>query len=351
MTTSTNRRRRFARSRHPREFWITDRVRSILRALVRLRFLTIDQIIQLLNIEQRIYSRPPVSTQKVSRLLRDLYDAGYIERVLGPVTSLTDFDAIRRMPTTYALAQNGAREISDTDHIPLNHIDWRLKNNRVTSSHIGHTLGIADFVIAFLGACKDSGLDLIDHHDLVPYFPPAARDPSSLTLSVAVDGVEYTRRPDRLIALTDHTGIRVPFAHEWHSGEIPGRRDPHALWRGHRQTNFAETIWIYWNARNVDAFKAIWGASNFRILTVAESDDTIVNLLHLVVRITESPLTKLFLFTTPARLSTRGPLAPIWYAPQHAHDAVANRYTLKAMRDAIPISILDNAELSLMNAS
>jgi hypothetical protein len=344
--TATASRQRFARSRSPREFWITDRVLSILRALARLRFLTIDQIVTLLDIEQRVYDRPPVSRQKVSRLLRKLYDAGYIERVLGPVTNLTEFSALHRMPTTYALAHNGAHHLAGTDHLPLDHLDWHLKNRRVGSLHIDHTIGVADFVIAFLAASKEHGLGLIDHHDLVPYLPPTARDTKTLTLTVTVDGVEYTRRPDRLLALSDGIGRRMYFVHEWHSGEMPNRRDPGALWRGHRQSSFADKIWIYWKAREAGAFQAVWGASNVRILTVTASDESVVNLSRQVARITERPLTKLFLFTTPARLFRDGPLAPIWYAPQHAFDNALLRYSVKALSAATPISILDPTTLS-----
>ena len=127
---------------------------------------------------------------------------------------------------------------------------------------------------------------------------------------------------------------------------MPNRRDPAALWRGHRQTNFADTIWIYWRAREAGAFRATWGATNVRILTVTASDESIVNLSRQVARITERPLTKLFLFTTPARLFREGPLAPIWYAPQHAHDDALQRYTVKALRAAMPISIVDGARPS-----
>jgi hypothetical protein len=88
MTTTTTRRQRYRRSTASREIRITHRALSTLRALARFRFLTIDQITTLLDIEQRVYDLPPVSRQKVSRLLRKLYDAGYIERVLGPVTNL-----------------------------------------------------------------------------------------------------------------------------------------------------------------------------------------------------------------------------------------------------------------------
>jgi Replication-relaxation len=346
MTTTTKRRRRFARSKSSAEVWITDRALSILRGLARFRFLTIDQIITLLNIEQKVYALPPVSGQKVSRLLRDLYDARYIERVLGPVTNLTDFFSVRRQPTTYALAQNGAKHLSDTDRVPLDHIDWQEKNSRVGSLHIDHTRGIADFMIALLADSKERGLGLIDHDDLLPYFPPTIDRPKSLTLSVSVDGIEYTRRPDRLLALTDQTGAdRLPFALEWHSGEVPGRRDPAAFWRGYRQTNFADTIWIYWQARNADAFRTLWDAPNIRVLTVTASDESIITLSRQVARITESPLTKLFLFTTPTRLFRNGAFAPIWYAPQHAFDGAKNRYSTHALREASPISILDNADL------
>jgi len=351
MTERIKRRRRFARERPAREIWITDRVLSVLRALARFRFLTINQIIALLDIEQKVYALPPVSQQKVSRLLRNLYDAGYIERVLGPVTNLTDFSAVHRQATTYALAQRGAHHLSETDRVPIDHLDWQLKNRRVGSLHIDHTIGVADFVIAFLAATKEHGLQLIDHHDLVPYIPPSARDPKALTLSVAIDGVEYTRRPDRLLALSDAIGQRLYFVHEWHSGEMPNRRDPAALWRGQRQSNFADKIWIYWRAREAGAFRAIWGATNVRILTITASDESIVNLSRQVARITERPLTKLFLFTTPARLFQEGPLAPIWYAPQHAHDGALHHYTVKALRAATPISILDPEALSLNHLS
>jgi hypothetical protein len=346
MTTTIKRRQRFRHNKATREIRITDRALSILRSLARFRFLTIDQIVTLLDIEQRVYDLPPVSKQKVSRLLSELYDANYVDRLLGAVTNLTEFSAVRRMPTTYALAQNGAHHLAGTDHVPLDHLDWHLKNRRVGSLHIDHTVGVADFVIAFLAASKEYGLGLMDHHDLVPYLPPNARDTKTLTLSVTVDGIEYTRRPDRLLALTDGVGERQYFVHEWHSGEMPNRRDPAALWRGHRQSNFADKIWIYWKAREAGAFQAAWGARNVRILTVTASDENIVNLSRQVARITERPLTKLFLFTTPARLFRDGPLAPIWYAPQHAFDDALLRYSVKPLQVATPVSLVGSGELS-----
>ena len=45
MKATIKRRRRFTRHTPAREIWITDRVLSVLRALARFRFLTIDQII------------------------------------------------------------------------------------------------------------------------------------------------------------------------------------------------------------------------------------------------------------------------------------------------------------------
>jgi len=340
MMETTKRRQRHRRKK-PRLIRITDRALSILRALARFRNLSIDQLIMLLNIEQTVYCLPPVSSQKVSRLLSSLYDADYVERLLGPVTNLTEFSAISRMPTTYALAKNGARHLTKTDRIPLDHLDWKRKNDQLHSSHIDHTVGIADFVISFLADCRNHGLDLIDHRDLVPYMPPSARDKSELTLSVMVDGVEYTRRPDRILAVADRSGTRLPFVLEWHSGEVPGGRAPDALWRGYRQSNFSDTIWIYWMARQADAFKRLWGLSNFRVLTVTASDKSIVNLSRKVANITERPSTKLFLFTTPSRVLQHGPLAPIWYAPQHAFDNASLSYSLQALDAATPISILD----------
>jgi protein involved in plasmid replication-relaxation len=240
--TNTNRRQRFRRSRPRRDFVVTDRVLSILRALARFRVLTIDQIVTLLDIEQDMHRMPSVSLQKVTRLLRELFDAGYVERLLGPITNLTDFHAVHRLPTTYALAKTGAMHVAATDHMPIGHLDWALKNKRLHSSHIDHTVGIADFVISLLADCRTRGLDLIDHRDLVPYMPPSARDKSELTLSVMVDGVEYTRRPDRILAVADRTGSMLPFILEWHSGEVPSGRDPDALWRGYRQSRFSDTV-------------------------------------------------------------------------------------------------------------
>ena len=123
--------------------------------------------------------------------------------------------------------------------------------------------------------------------------PPSAGDARELTLSVMVDGVEYTRRPDRILAVADRTGDKLPFVLEWHSGEVPGNRDPDALWRGYRQSRFSDTIWIYWKAREADAFTRLWGASNFRVLTVTANDESIVNLSRKVAHITEvAPLVR-----------------------------------------------------------
>jgi hypothetical protein len=346
MTTTTKRRRRFTRSRSHRDFVVTDRVESILRALARFRILTIDQIVTLLDIEQHMHQTQPVSLQKVSRLLRDLFDARYVERLLGPVTNLTDFDAVRRLPTTYALAKSGAEHVAATDHIPIDHLDWKRKNSQLHSSNIDHTVGIADFVIGLLSDCRQRGLDLIDHRDLVPYMPPSVRDKLDLTLSVTVDGVDYTRRPDRILAVADRTGTKLPFVLEWHSGEVPGARAPDALWRGYRQSNFSDTIWIYWMARQADAFSRLWGLNNFRVLTVTASDKSIVNLSRKVAHITERPNTKLFLFTTPSRVLQHGPLAPIWYAPQRAFDNASLSYSVEALDAATPISLLDPTPLS-----
>ena len=342
MTSTTKRRRRFTRSRSRRDFVVTDRVLSTLRALGRFRILTIDQIIRLLDLEQDMQQMPPVSSQKVSRLLRDLFDTGYVERLLGPVTNLTDFDAVHRLPTTYALAKSGAEHVAATDHVSIAHLDWPRKNRQFHSSNIDHTVGIADFVISLLADCRQCGLDLFDHRDLVPYMPPSARDKRDLTLSVIVDGVEYTRRPDRIIAVGDSTGTKLPFVLEWHSGEVPANRAPDALWRGYRQSNFSDTIWIYWMARQADAFKRLWGLSNFRVLTVTASDKSIVNLSRKVTHITGRPTTNLFLFTTPSRVLQHGPLGPIWYAPQHAFDNISLGYSVHALDAATPISILDS---------
>jgi hypothetical protein len=346
MTPTAKRRKRFRSRRSSRKITITDRALSILRALARFRILTIDQIITLLDIEQRVCHLPPVSRQKVSRLLSVLYDTAHVERVLGPVTNLTEFSAIRRMPTTYALAKSGAQHLTDTDRVPLDHLDWNRKNKQLHSSHIDHTVGIADFVIALLADCRNHGLDLIDHRDLVPYMPPPARDEKSLTLSVNVEGVEYTRRPDRILAVRDRTRTMLPFVLEWHSGEVPGSREPDALWRGYRQSNFSDTIWIYWMAREADAFKRLWGLSNFQVLTVTASDKSIVNLSRKVAQITKRPSTKLFLFTTPSRVLEHGPLAPIWYAPQHAFDNASLAYSVQALDAATPISLLAPTGLS-----
>jgi hypothetical protein len=69
---------------------------------------------------------------------------------------------------------------------------------------------------------------------------------------------------------------------------------------------------------------------------VTASDKSIVNLWRQVARITERPLTKLFLFTTPVRLFREGPLAPVWYAQQHAFDHALLRYSVKALHAAMP---------------
>jgi hypothetical protein len=53
--------------------------------------------------------------------------------VVGPVTTLTDFFALRQKPTTYALAQNGAKTLSDIDRVPRRTSDTRSASQSPSS--------------------------------------------------------------------------------------------------------------------------------------------------------------------------------------------------------------------------
>ena len=177
-----------------------------------------------------------------------------------------------------------------TDHIPIDHLDWAAQEQ--PAPLIAHRSHRRHRGLRHQPSCRLQETRPRPHRSSRPRSVHAALGPRherahafrhrSTASSTRVARIAFSRSPTA-------SATMLPFVLEWHSGEVPGGRDPDALWRGYRQSRFSDTIWIYWKAREADAFRALWGASNFRVLTVTANDESIVNLSRKVAHITERP--------------------------------------------------------------
>src|SRR6185312_15764785 len=147
MLTLTPQLKRLSRPDNPPPFRITDRDLEILRTVARYRFMTSEQIARYL-----IMLDPATSSQQHLQL--------------------STFSHL-----VYGLGREGARAIVDAaPHIDP-HLEWSTKNARATTPHIVHTLETTEAMLHFERACRARGdLGLLDHHDLIPYFPAPTRD-------------------------------------------------------------------------------------------------------------------------------------------------------------------------------
>ena len=93
-------RSRFKRAK-PSNIELTDRDVSIIRALEHHRFLTTDHLMVLTD---------TVSRQGITRRLRELFDAGYVDR---PKAQILTMAYAEKRPMVYALGNAGADLLAD----------------------------------------------------------------------------------------------------------------------------------------------------------------------------------------------------------------------------------------------
>jgi hypothetical protein len=295
--------KRLSRPDNPPSFRITRRDIDILRTVARFRFMTSEQVVRYLTL-----SDPTTSSQHVLRRLQRLFYHSYLDRPRHQHLQLSAFAHL-----VYGLGREGARAIADNAPHVNPHLEWTAKNARATTPHILHTLETTEAMLHFERGCRERGdLFLIDHHDLIPYFPAPTRelaDPFRLRVTIEHDGrpVSLNAIPDRLVSIALPDNRRLNFCIE-----IDRATMSVAARRLTGKSSFARKVHAYFAAWQQERHRQQWGFQGFRVLTVTPSESRIKGMLTLQRKITNNRAAAMFLYTTPQRLAEHGAFAPIW---------------------------------------
>lgn len=262
-------RSRFKRSAKP-NIQLTDRDVIILRALEHHRFLTTDHLLKLTG---------TASHQGLTRRLRELFDAGYVDRPRAQMLTMAYAD---KRPMVYALGNAGADLLADRFQMRLPDIYWTEKNRRVKEKFVEHTLGIADFMVAMEMACKAAGnIEIIPRETILAGAPEATRRreypfrwqtrvhwmgewQEMAIVPDAVFGLRYQDKPEGK--------NKAYFFVEIDRGTMPITR------RDVKQTSFARKLHSYADTWERGLHREHFGIKNFRVLTMTTGAERVRNI-------------------------------------------------------------------------
>jgi hypothetical protein len=166
---------------------LTARDLEIVRNVARHRFLRSTHIVSLLD----------ESPQQVLRRLQLLFHHGYLDR---PRAQLSYFHEGGSQAIVYGLGNRGAEALVAAEELERQKVDWTAKNREAKGLYIGHTLAVADVMVAMELACRATGrIRLLREEELAGRIKLA--DPFRWT--VQVQGNRLGIVPDRVFGLED----------------------------------------------------------------------------------------------------------------------------------------------------
>jgi hypothetical protein len=311
--SQSSRRPRFRRVEEPPPFQLTARDVAILHAVARYRFLSSTLIIRLIG----------GSSQQILRRLQLLFHHGYLDRPTSQIAQLAHAFDLGNRPFVYGLGRAGAQVLAEAG-IPLKErLDWTTKNARATAQFLAHTIETAEAMIGFELACREEGtLELIDHHDLLPYLPEKTRDDDApfharVTFKTAREALTIGVVPDRVFSLAFKDRTRLNFALELDRGTMDIKSKQLV-----GKSSFRRKLLGYYHLWREGLHTSQWGFKAFRVLTVTPSEKRIENMLAVQREIVGQQGSNLFLFTTPERLAHKSPLADVWVTGKGAQVAL-----------------------------
>jgi hypothetical protein len=283
----------------PPPWRVTDRDLSILQAIAHFRHVTCDQIATLLGMSRRA----------ARRRLYLLWAHGLVLRPSQQHVYLAHLYAEGTPSLVYGLTRKGAALVADRPGLDAERLRWQF--GKITPAFLAHTIETAEAMIAFHLAARAQGLQLIDHAELLPYFPPATRASPrpfrlSITLTRAGKELSLAVTPDRLFSLLPDATSRFNFALELDRGHMPIAR------RSLSGTSFARKVMTYFAAHQQKRHTQVWGFAGFRVLTITPSEPRLAHMLDRQREIVGGKGSNMFLFSTPARIAASGPLGPAW---------------------------------------
>jgi hypothetical protein len=214
-------------------------------------------------------------------------------------------------------------------------LDWTVKNARHVAHTFAHTIDIAETMIGFELACRETGAArLIDHHQLLPSLPEATRslaDPFAFRLSIPVkdlartmprvarglrDSLAVSVVPDRVFSLIYPDSSRHNFCLEQDRGTMDIKSRSLTA-----KANVRKKLVGYFHAWKQGLHTQLWGFQGFRVLITTTSETRIANMLDVQREITGDTAANLFLYSTHKRLAERGTFGDAWISAKS--DAVS----------------------------
>ena len=290
--------KRFERRDEPTGFRLTDRDIAIMAHVARHRFLS----------SQHLAALDGGSEQNLLRCLRVLFDHSYLDR---PYAQLAHIPVSGPRPMVYGLARRGAQALREHYRHMSERSDWTERNKRAGASFIGHTLAIADFMVALEIACHErNDVELLREAEIIAAAPErtrTAREPLRLVVpgldnkigisSVVADGLFGLVFPDDTAAY---------FLLEIDRGSMPVVRSRFD------QTSFKRKLKIYWEAWKAERHVAHFGVKQIRVLTVTESRVRLDHMIDAINEITDGKGSNFFLFAEKSRFNKTSPLDAQW---------------------------------------
>jgi hypothetical protein len=299
--TSPARLPRFRRASEPPVFRLTDDDVAIVRHLARHRFLRSTHIAALAG----------RSLDRTNDRLAKLFHAGYIDR---PRAQLDRFPSAGSSHFVYALADRGARLLTDHDGIEFSNPEWSRKNREARRPFIEHQLEIVDLHVALQHATHDrGGMRLLHPDDIVAASPKAtqqARNPFALKVKLSDRGAlrESGLVPDLVFGLTLRDGSGRSFMVEIDRGTMPIVR------RDLTQTSFEKKMRVYLAAHAAGVHERHFGWKTFRVLVVTTDRHRLRSMIEALhhLHTPHSLGASLFFFATRDELRVADPLMHTW---------------------------------------
>lgn len=249
---------------------ITDRDRCVFQALFDHRYLTFEQLAELVPQHELSPSREG-HCKKLRERLTELYHSGHVDRI-----------RTQHYPSVYALAAVGAEHIDAGDD-DFNRLEWIKKSKAATWHFIEHTIEVADFRITMAKKlAPHAAIELITGRPLLRAIKAAAgakpsQNPLLLRQPITLD--IYDGREGKCVERTDVVGT-VPdhlFLLQLAAGRqraFPVEIDRHTMpirHRGFSGSSIERKLHVYAAAAASKSREDRWGFDSFRVLFVTDS--------------------------------------------------------------------------------
>lgn len=248
---------------------------SVILSVYENRFMRRDQI-------QRLHF-PASSVQATSARLKKLADHRFLDILKRPVAGGAS-------QAVYALNKRGADVVTMNCDVSRQQVHWKRDNNRVEWFFMEHTLAVSEFKVCLALALRERNEGLYFYQRGDRSLIRRVSDPSGRKKYLVV-------APDAFFGVQAEKGKYIFFV-EIDLGTETLKR-------------FQEKIIAYKQYWKSKKFKEDYGFNHFRVLTVAESETRLANLIHATGEIGGRYM---FVFTTFAGLHNVGIFEPIWLA-------------------------------------